>query len=89
MTDQPELPARWARLSVLAGASNRTLVQLTQRIDDAATPSRQGPQRGSDGRIIRDHAWRLHRRRRATIEHVLARSKDWQVCASAADVDRP
>ena len=30
-------------------------------------------------RILRDRAWRSHRRRRARVEHVLARLKDWRV----------
>lgn len=30
-------------------------------------------------RIVRDRAWRRHRRRRARVEHVLARLKDWRV----------
>ncbi|HTJ33686.1 MAG TPA: transposase family protein, partial [Dactylosporangium sp.] len=38
-----------------------------------------GPRRDSHGRIIRDEAWRRHRRRRATVEHVIARLKDWQI----------
>jgi hypothetical protein len=29
-------------------------------------------------RIVRDRAWRRHRRRRARVEHTLARSKDWR-----------
>ena len=30
-------------------------------------------------RILRDHAWRRHRRRRARVEHAIARLKDWRV----------
>ena len=30
-------------------------------------------------RIVRDRAWRRHRRRRARVEHALARLKDWRV----------
>jgi hypothetical protein len=30
-------------------------------------------------RILRDRAWRSHRRRRARVEHVLARLKDWRM----------
>lgn len=32
-----------------------------------------------NNRIVRDRAWRRHRKRRARIEHVLARLKDWRV----------
>ncbi len=31
------------------------------------------------GRIVRDAAWRRHRKRRARAEHAIARLKDWQV----------
>ncbi len=37
------------------------------------------PRRGPDGRIIRDAAWRRFRKRRATVEHVLAELKVWSV----------
>ncbi len=30
-------------------------------------------------RILRDRAWRRHRRRRARVEHTLARLKDWRI----------
>ena len=30
-------------------------------------------------RIVRDRAWRRHRRRRARVEHAIARLKDWRV----------
>ena len=30
-------------------------------------------------RILRDTAWRRHRRRRARVEHAIARLKDWRV----------
>jgi hypothetical protein len=30
-------------------------------------------------RIVRDTGWRLHRRRRARVEHAIARLKDWRV----------
>jgi hypothetical protein len=33
----------------------------------------------SNNRIVRDRAWRRHRRRRARVEHALARLKDWRV----------
>lgn len=37
------------------------------------------PRRDSSGRIIRDQHWERHKRMRATVEHVLARLKDWQI----------
>lgn len=30
-------------------------------------------------RIVRDRAWRRHRRRRARVEHAIARLKDWRI----------
>ena len=30
-------------------------------------------------RIVRDRAWRVHRRRRARVEHAIARLKDWRI----------
>ncbi|CAN5390631.1 hypothetical protein BH23ACT9_BH23ACT9_22660 [soil metagenome] len=30
-------------------------------------------------RIVRDHVWRRHRKRRARAEHCIARLKDWQI----------
>jgi hypothetical protein len=32
-----------------------------------------------DNRIVRDRAWRRHRRRRARVEHAIARLKNWRV----------
>lgn len=37
------------------------------------------PRRGPGGRIVRDAAWRRFRKRRATVEHVLAELKVWSV----------
>lgn len=37
------------------------------------------PRRDTSGRIIRDHHWERHKRMRATVEHVIARLKDWQI----------
>lgn len=42
-------------------------------------PGVTGPTRDPHARIIRDGAWRRHRRRRAAVEHVIARLKDWQI----------
>jgi hypothetical protein len=32
-----------------------------------------------NNRIVRDRAWRLHRRRRARVEHAIARLKNWRI----------
>ena len=32
-----------------------------------------------NNRIVRDRAWRRHRRRRARVEHAIARLKDWRI----------
>ena len=37
------------------------------------------PRRDHSGRIIRDDHYRVHRRIRARVEHVIARLKDWQI----------
>jgi Helix-turn-helix of DDE superfamily endonuclease/DDE superfamily endonuclease len=37
------------------------------------------PRRDHTGRIIHDDDYRLHRRIRARVEHVIARLKDWQI----------
>lgn len=37
------------------------------------------PRRDKTGRIIHDHHYRIHRRIRARVEHVIARLKDWQI----------
>ena len=46
------------------------------------------PRRDSSGRIIRDEHWQRHKRLRATVEHMLARLKDWAIlrqCRRKAD----
>lgn len=43
-------------------------------IDTITTPARD-----RSGQIIRDDDYRVHRRVRARVEHVLARLKDWQI----------
>ena len=45
----------------------------------AASPSITTPRRDHTGRIIRDDHYRVHRRIRARVEHVIARLKDWQI----------
>jgi hypothetical protein len=42
-------------------------------IDELVTP------RFRRNRIVRDASWRRHRRRRARVEHALARLKDWRI----------
>lgn len=51
--------------SVLADGGYRGIAELR-------TP------RFANNRIVRDRRWRYHRKRRARIEHVLARLKDWR-----------
>jgi len=51
-------------------------------LGDGAYQSMPGvttPKRDSSGKIIRDEAWELHRKLRASVEHVIARLKDWQI----------
>ncbi|WP_345120175.1 hypothetical protein [Dactylosporangium darangshiense] len=58
-----------------------------QVLSDGADRSLPGitPARDKTGRIIRDHTGRLHRRRRAAIEHVIAQLRDWQILRANAD----
>jgi hypothetical protein len=42
-------------------------------------PTITTPRRNHAGRIIRDDHYRVHRRIRARVEHVIARLKDWQI----------
>ncbi len=44
-----------------------------------ALPNVITPHRDSKRRIIRDQHWERHKRLRATVEHVIARLKDWQI----------
>ena len=37
------------------------------------------PRRGRDGRIVRDETWKRFRKRRATVDYVLAELKVWSV----------
>lgn len=37
------------------------------------------PKRDSSGKTLRDQAWETHRKLRASVEHVIARLKDWQI----------
>ncbi|GAA1649182.1 transposase [Actinoplanes couchii] len=63
---QPELLATPPR-QILADGAYQSLPGVTT------------PARGAGAKIIRDHTRQLHRRHRATVEHVLARLKDWQI----------
>jgi hypothetical protein len=47
------------------------------------------PRRDHTGRIIRDDHYRVHRRIRARVEHVIARLTDWKYCDNAAAAARP
>src|ERR1044071_10411994 len=44
-----------------------------RRIPELVTPTFRG------NRILRDRAWRRHRRRRARVEHAIARLKNWRI----------
>jgi hypothetical protein len=65
-----------SRMLVLAAISRRRLAAVLDRyrgVPELVTPRFRGH------RIIRDRAWRRHRRRRASVEHVIARLKNWRV----------
>ncbi|HEU0034522.1 MAG TPA: transposase family protein [Kofleriaceae bacterium] len=62
------------RLAFLCAAHGRVLADGGYRgVTGLITPTFRGR------RIVRDRAWRRHRRRRARVEHALARLKDWRV----------
>lgn len=60
---------------VLAEAPRRVLADGAYR----ALPAVITPPRGPDGKTKPGRTTRAHRRRRAVVEHVLARLKDWQL----------
>jgi len=65
---------RGGRLEALCREHGRVLADGGYRgIHELVIPRFRGR------RMVRDRAWRLHRRRRARVEHVLARLKDWRV----------
>ncbi|HWK10584.1 MAG TPA: transposase family protein [Vicinamibacterales bacterium] len=65
---------RGSHVEVLAKAHGRVLADGGYRgVPELITP------RFRRNRIVRDAAWRKHRRRRARAEHVIARLKDWRV----------
>jgi hypothetical protein len=66
------IPAR-AELGVLLAAHGRVLADSAYRaVSGCVAPVM------AHGRIVRDDAWVVHRRKRARVEHLLARLKDWR-----------
>lgn len=65
---------RNTEVQMLARRHGRVLADGGYRgIGELVTPRFRGR------RIVRDRAWRSHRRRRARVEHAIARLKDWRV----------
>jgi len=65
---------RRSRIEALCKAHMRVLADGGYRgIPELLTP------RFRNNRIVRDAAWRRHRRRRARVEHAIARLKTWRV----------
>jgi hypothetical protein len=65
---------RGSRIEQLCRAHRRVLADGGYRgISELITPRFRGR------RIVRDHAWRRHRQRRARVEHAIARLKSWRV----------
>ena len=61
-------------IASLCAAHGRVLADGGYRgVDDLVTPTFRGR------RMVRNRAWRRHRRRRARVEHALARLKDWRM----------
>jgi DDE superfamily endonuclease len=64
---------RGSEVEALCRRHKRVLADGGYRgIDELVTPRFRG------GRILRDRAWRSHRRRRARVEHAIARLKNWR-----------
>ena len=65
---------RGSRIETLGIEHGRTLADGGYRgISELVTPV------FANNRIVRDQKWRRHRRRRARVEHAIARLKDWRV----------
>lgn len=65
---------RGSAIEALCRRHQRVLADGGYRgIDELVTPVFRGR------RIVKDRAWRRHRRRRARVEHAIARLKDWRV----------
>jgi Transposase DDE domain/Helix-turn-helix of DDE superfamily endonuclease len=65
---------RGSPIEALCRAHGRVLADGGYRgIPELRTPAFRG------GRVVRDGRWRRHRRRRARVEHAIARLKDWRV----------
>jgi hypothetical protein len=65
---------RGSPIEALCRAHRRVLADGGYRgIEELRTP------RFRRGRIVRDRRWRRHRRRRARVEHAIARLKNWRV----------
>jgi hypothetical protein len=65
---------RGSNLETLCKQHGRVLADGAYRgIPELVTPTFRG------NRILRDRAWRRHRRRRARVEHAIARLKNWRI----------
>lgn len=65
---------RGSRVEALCRAHGRVLADGGYRgVPELRTP------RFRHRRIVRDRAWRIHRKRRARVEHAIARLKNWRV----------
>jgi hypothetical protein len=56
----------------------RSMAECWRTVDTRGVPELVTPVFRAN-RIVRDRAWRWHRRRRARVEHAIARLKDWRV----------
>jgi hypothetical protein len=65
---------RGSRVEMLCQAHGRVLADGGYRgVSELVTPTFR------KNRIVRDRAWRRHRRRRARVEHAISRLKNWRV----------
>jgi hypothetical protein len=73
---QPQRPVydRGSHIDILCKQHGRTLADSGHRgVPELITPVFRG------NRLPRDRAWRRHRRRRARVEHAIARLKNWRI----------
>jgi hypothetical protein len=77
-----------ASFAISKSAAHRIVATMTPRLATLGRVLADGGYRGVPAlvtpafrgrRILRDRAWRRHRRRRARVEHAIARLKNWRV----------
>src|SRR6185295_10109213 len=76
---QPQRPCTLPRLEHRGTLQANTVVSLPMAAIAASLSSSPRWPTFRGNRILRDRAWRRHRRRRARVEHAIARLKNWRI----------